>query len=369
MRVVQPILLLLFLLPHQSTAYSGCERLLEKEIGQIISSRALPGAQFALQQADEPILAFAFGDARPGVPMQIDTALQIASLTKVLTGIAALDANDSGILPIDTPVIDAIRIDPSTVGYGVSGLTIAHLLAHRGAMMKMPGPDEMLRPQPRCPGRTADLLAAPLIGKPGRNFVYSNVGYCMIGEALASRYSLPFERVIDRAVVRRIGSSTIMPYKEQPDVEYHASPDDPADDPRLFRLNYAAMRASGGYAASARDLVRLFQSAFTSERRRWLDNRPQDCVRQRGARHCHGSIFHVAEHPLWGGRVLWRDGSLPGVTAMTALSVDGEWSWVLLTNQRRRDWMRFNEKLLQDLNQAVASFKHCRGGAVKRSRE
>jgi len=223
----------------------------------------------------------------------------------------------------------------------------------------MPGPDEMLRPHPRCPGRTAELLAAPVAEKPGHDFVYSNLGYCMIGEALVARNHEPIEQVIERSIIRRIGPSSIVPYDGNQEVTYYPSPDDPEDDPHLYRFNYVAMRTSGGYAATANDLARLLQTAFLGNRRQRLDIAPRNCIRSEGLRQCHGLIFHVADNPEWGGRVLWRDGSLPGVTAIAVMSADGAWSWVLLANQRRHNWMRFNEELLGALNRAVVSLNRC----------
>ena len=102
----------------------------------------------------------------------LDKALPLASVTKLLTAMAALVAVEEETLHLDDPA-------------GPEGSTVAHLLAHASGL----GPDG---------GRLA---------QPGRKRIYSNAGFEVLGEVLAARSGMPFETYATEAVLRPLGMS------------------------------------------------------------------------------------------------------------------------------------------------------------------
>jgi CubicO group peptidase (beta-lactamase class C family) len=322
---------------------------------------ALPAAQVALKLPGEPAFTFATGDASPGRALDVRDALPLASLSKIVTGLAVLDAVADRRWTLDSRLIDILGIASSDVGAGVERIRIGHLLGHRAGFMRLPGPDEMLRPQPRCPGRSQQLLAVPLARTPGSGFDYSNTGYCLLGEALSHNASAPVIDVLAATISRRLGEhSSFARWQPSAALRLHASPDDAADDPRLFYFNIDALLAAGGLQATAADMARLLDAGFPPDMLDSLDTAEPDCPRGLGPRRCHGRIFHVLLDPTSGRRLFWRDGSLPGVTAVAVKRDDGKWSAVLLATQRRQDWRRFNELWLAALSAAAEAHAQCR---------
>jgi len=100
--------------------------------------------------------------------------LAIASLTKPLSAYATLVAIQDGALHLDEPA----GPDPT------SGITVRHLLAHASGLP----PDEG---GPSSP--------------PGQRRVYSNHGYELLGDLVASRVGLPFAEHLEMEVLQPLG--------------------------------------------------------------------------------------------------------------------------------------------------------------------
>ncbi len=94
-----------------------------------------------------------------------------ASVTKLLTGLAALVAVEEGTVDLDEPA-------------GPPGSTLRHLLAHASG----------LAPEERRP-----LL------EPGRRRIYSNAGIEVAAELVAERAAMPFAEYFRHAVVAPLG--------------------------------------------------------------------------------------------------------------------------------------------------------------------
>jgi CubicO group peptidase (beta-lactamase class C family) len=96
-----------------------------------------------------------------------------ASVTKLLTTLAALDAVQRGLLGLDEPA-------------GPPGSTIRHLLAHAS-------------------GLAFDSDA--LLAKPGQRRIYSNRGIELVAEVVAARSGQPFERLLTDEILLPLGLS------------------------------------------------------------------------------------------------------------------------------------------------------------------
>jgi CubicO group peptidase (beta-lactamase class C family) len=94
-----------------------------------------------------------------------------ASVTKLLTALAALDGVQRGLLDLDEPA-------------GPPGSTIRHLLAHAS-------------------GLAFDSDA--ILARPGRRRVYSNRGIEIVAEVLAARSGQPFERLLADEICLPLG--------------------------------------------------------------------------------------------------------------------------------------------------------------------
>ena len=132
----------------------------------------------ALRQIDEwQAKTAAAGVVRDGEAVGVrgprDHVLRWASLTKLVTALAALVAAEEGVIDLDEPA-------------GPEGSTVRHLLAHASGL-------------PFDPGAPA--------GRPGQRRVYSNVGFETLAEHVAEQAEMPFADYFTAGVLRPLGMS------------------------------------------------------------------------------------------------------------------------------------------------------------------
>jgi CubicO group peptidase (beta-lactamase class C family) len=113
-----------------------------------------------------------------------------ASVTKLVTAMAALVAAEEGVIDLDEPA-------------GPDGSTVRHLLAHASGLPFEPG--------------------APA-GRPGERRIYSNVGFETLAEHIAERAEMPFDEYLRAGVLYPLGMSADLP--GSPASELHGTLDD-----------------------------------------------------------------------------------------------------------------------------------------------
>jgi len=130
----------------------------------------------------------------------VDRILRWASVTKLVTALAALVAAEEGVIDLDEPA-------------GPEGSTVRHLLAHASGLPFEPG--------------------APA-GRPGQRRVYSNVGFEVLADHVAERAEMPFADYLTAGVLRPLQLDAEL--RGSPASELHGTLDD------LLRLAHELQR-------------------------------------------------------------------------------------------------------------------------------
>ncbi|MFF7368138.1 serine hydrolase domain-containing protein [Streptomyces tricolor] len=129
----------------------------------------------------------------------VDRHVQIGSLTKALTGTVLARMAEAGVLGLDDPVERWLPVPPGT------GITLLHLARHTSGLPRLPpglgrrdpyaafGRAELLRLV-----RTLDTVA---VRPPGEE-EYSNLGYAVLGAALAAAGGAGYEELLETHVLR-----------------------------------------------------------------------------------------------------------------------------------------------------------------------
>jgi CubicO group peptidase (beta-lactamase class C family) len=118
-------------------------------------------------------------DSRPvlvGETGECDRSFPWASVTKLVTSLAALVAVEEGTVALDDPA-------------GPPGSTLRHLLAHASGL----GPE-----------------AGPPVAPPGTARIYSNVGYEVVADIVESRAGMPFAEYLSTGVLDPLGMSSTL---------------------------------------------------------------------------------------------------------------------------------------------------------------
>jgi CubicO group peptidase (beta-lactamase class C family) len=126
-----------------------------------------------------------------GAAASADTQFRIGSITKTITAVLVLQCRDEGLLDLDDPIGTYV---PET---GYAAATVRSLLAHVSGMQSEPvGPW-----WERSPGvPIATLLAANdgsgAVFGPDEHYHYSNLGFALLGEAVARVRQRPWSELV-----------------------------------------------------------------------------------------------------------------------------------------------------------------------------
>lgn len=194
------------------------------------------------------------------VPVDERTIFEIGSITKVFTSILLTDMARKGDLALRDPVQRFLPPDVTLPAHGGRPITLLDLATHRSGLARMPDNFGVLSSSEKnvypIERMYAYLSSCTLVADVGERFLYSNLGYGLLGQALARHAGTDFESILVKRVCDPLGL---------PDTRFHLSPDQQAraaggHDWNLSPvppLGFDAMMAAGTLRSSAQDLVRF----------------------------------------------------------------------------------------------------------------
>ena len=145
------------------------------------------------------------------IPITMDTAFDLGSVSKMFTAMAVLMLHEDGGLDLDDSITSFFPEGPAAW----DSITVHHLLTHQS------GFPEFATLQGWTNDEVLDwLLEQPLEADPGDQYVYSNAGYVLLALLVERVAEQPFERFVDDRIFGPLGmeSSEVVP-RYPPDVE------------------------------------------------------------------------------------------------------------------------------------------------------
>lgn len=243
---------------------------MDEAVATAISEDKIRGCVILIGRHDETLLERAWGDRQvepAREPMTVETVFDLASLTKpVATATSVLLLSQRGKLQLDDPVAKYL---PAFAVNGKGTITIRDLLTHRAGLIA----DNPLKDYDDGPvaARQA-LLELPLLAAPGEKFVYSDVGFLILGLAV--------EQVSERPLGQFTARELFAPLEMQetgflpPDVLVQRTAPTTREndqwlrgrvhDPRAARLGGVAGHA--GLFSTAQDLARYARMILEADR-------------------------------------------------------------------------------------------------------
>ena len=240
-------------------------------IREAIAQRAFPGAALAVTREGALIASQGFGRftyAAAAPEVEAGTPYDLASLTKVLatTAIAML-LYERGKLALEEPLAktlpEFVTLAPHHQQEARRAVTIRMLLAHASGL---PAYEKLFE----FATTRGDLIRAatttPLRASPGTRAEYSDIGFILLGELLATKTDMPLDVFARAEVYRPLGMAHTV-FSPAPDLKPHIPP---TEDDRRFRNrviqgevndeNAFVMRGVAGHAglfAPATDVARF----------------------------------------------------------------------------------------------------------------
>lgn len=259
----------LLLLPQTVAAHGPLERTrgvaaetaaeIDRIVKEGLAEGQMAGAVVVAASSTEILFADAYGHRQlepQTKPMTLETLFDLASITKpVATACSVMKLVELGEVDPDAPVA---RYLPEFASGGKDAVTVTDLLLHQGGLI----PDNALGDYDDGPGVAWERICAlELTHAPGESFVYSDVGFIVLGK-LVERVS---GQRLDRFTAERLFKPLAMDetgFNPPPELARRAAATERRDgqwmvgevhDPRAFRLDGVAGHA--GLFSTAGDLV------------------------------------------------------------------------------------------------------------------
>lgn len=196
-----------------------------------------------------------YAEQLEGPPVDARTTFRIASITKTFTAATVSLLVREGALALHEPAVRRLP-ELAAVGDDAAEITVEHLLAHRsGLPRESPAFDWSERRFPTIEEILAEADRVRLVGAPGGEPRYSNLGYQLLGELVARAAETPYEEVVRSRLLGPLGlAETAFEPVGTPARGYEArvfSDHLPPADERL-----KATSADGGLWATVGDVAR-----------------------------------------------------------------------------------------------------------------
>lgn len=182
--------------------------MIDDAVTTAIAEKKLPGAVVLVGRGDAVVYRKAYGNRAmtPAVePMTLDTIFDVASLTKVVaTTSAVMMLVEDGKIRLTDPVAQYI---PSFARYGKDRVTIRHLMTHTsGLRPDVDLADPWVGYDAAINLASEEVLSAP----PGRQIIYSDIGYFLLADIVAKVSGQPFDQFVAARLFKPLGMTDSM---------------------------------------------------------------------------------------------------------------------------------------------------------------
>ncbi len=321
----------------------------------------IKGASVAVTRKGQLVYARGFGyanymDSIETIPSNL---FRIASVSKLITATAVMKLAESGRLNLEDKVfgLNGWLNDSVFLNYAdtrVENITIMHLLTHTAGWNHKKN-DPVFGPlviakklKLSKPAGTDELIQYVLSQKldfvPGRQYSYSNTGYCILGKIIEKASGMPYENYVKFAVFQPLGINNLQLGKSFPE---EMPPDEviyyineklqlyPAYDGSGARVplqyggnNIELLGPAGGWIASAPELAKFIAAVDGFSAYPDILSRHSIKLMTRA----YGKNNHLIGWRGSDGKgTWWRTGTLAG-TAALVMRFNNELNWVILLN-------------------------------------
>src|SRR5262245_42912196 len=172
----------------------------------------VPACSLAVSRKGKLVYArgFGFADAERTRPVSPDSLFRIASVSKPITAVAVLQLVQAKKVGLDDPVLKYVRVPVKDTRW--QNVTVRHCLQQRSGMDrdKSGDPIVMVRQIAKdlrvsFPVPAVDVMrwtmSRPLDHDPGTTYVYSNIGYLILGRVIEAASGEKYETYVKRSVL------------------------------------------------------------------------------------------------------------------------------------------------------------------------
>ncbi len=283
------------------------------------------------------IVAYGSLDQSDKRPLDGDTLFEIGSITKVFTALLLADMARHGEVRLDEPIAKYL---PSTVKVPERNgrqITLVDLATHTSGLPLMPRNFRPKNPENPYVDYTEDklykfLASYQLKNDIGRKYEYSNLGFGLLGQALAERAGSDFETLVETRICKPLGMHSTR-ITLTPALKARLAAGHSADLLTVPGWDNPTLPGAGALRSSANDLL-TFLSAMMGFTRSPLAPAMRSML----------SMTRPTDLPLidvalgWtvdtrnGERIIWRNGRTGGYRSFIGFAPESGFGIVALSN-------------------------------------
>jgi len=244
----------------------------------------IPGISAAIVHRDETLWSGGFGsaDGASGRPANAETLYSICSISKLFTSIGIMQLRDAGKLRLDDPVGSHLPWFRLKTAQGEGDVTIEGLLTHSSGLPQEPAFAYWSAPDFAMPTREEIVASSGGIDAlyaPEKHHQYSNLGFELLGEIVASESGEPYAAYIRKNVLGPLSLSSTTPFIPEAErgkrfATGYSSLDREGKRAPIPFFTMKGVDAAAGFASDANDLA-----SFASWQLRLLAKGGQDVLK------------------------------------------------------------------------------------------
>lgn len=206
---------------------------------------------------------FVFGEAKP------DSIFEIGSITKTFTGLLLARMAEEGKVKFDEPVRDLLPPGAAPKPNGPE-ITLLDLATQHSGLPRMPGNFNPADPRnPYADYHSANLyqfLASHGVAKPAApGFLYSNLGFGLLGNALAGRAGMSYAALLQREIAGPLGlKDTVVSLSPEQQARFMQGHD--AQHLPAHSWEFDALAGCGAIRSTAADMLTYLEAQLHPEK-------------------------------------------------------------------------------------------------------
>lgn len=250
-----------------------------------------------------------------------DSKFYYGSLTKPITAASLMVLGKESKISYDDSIYDYLKVDENlSESSDLPPITVDELMKHRSGLS---GKIFNLNKTPWCPYSVADPAKYEVNDQGSNGAKYSNLGYCLLGEILATQASSDYRSSINRILKL-----------ENRGMEFANSWNHPGTVQADFRYNdfygvlnppsfdYYAVSSSAGLVGSAYDYAMLIRDLLEMNLDGFRSENAIDCDDSQ-LRNCYGRAFYVYRNND-GDIYNIKEGYMPGYAGVVVINSRNE---------------------------------------------
>lgn len=278
----------------------------------------------------------AFGKLDGGKAPDADTVFEIGSITKTFSATLLAEAVQSGQLKLDEPVaklLPGFKI-PSRNG---KEITLLELGTQHSGLPRMPGNFKPADPANPYADYDAAKLKEFLAGytlprDPGASYEYSNLGFGLLGYALAEQARTNYPKLVDSKILHPLGMMT-SGVALTPAMRAQLAPGHGEDGKPAANWDLDALAGAGAIRSTGADMLRYLKANMRADKTALAQamkfaQQPRRDVRKDERI----GLAWMTRTDAKGNGVVWHNGGTGGYRSFLGFSADGKRGVVVLTN-------------------------------------